>query len=198
MSTLVYIGAGDDVTPVQLGVYIGDPTTHEQSRFKRLEAGDLKVLDILESTRTFVFIDSMPKHSWSTWCCQTDEHFYHYIEILIAKNIGSKIFEHNRKDSYMYWEFATGQKLYYFYSITYQELKLTEASNHSAILQDLIKRASVLYQYGFYPETSETPDAFVSLFPNLETIIHQDFKGWDEWKKSHKAIESLISSYKCT
>ena len=37
-----------------------------------------------KNTKIFIFVDLSPKEKYS-YCCQTDEHFFHYIEIMVAK-----------------------------------------------------------------------------------------------------------------
>ena len=219
---LVSIG-NFNFTPLRLGVRDNtDSAINDELSYVGYHDGygltdKLECLTLFQSIDYFVYINSAPDHSKDLrggisydWCCQTPEHFFNYIEILLTKarpyNI-KKQFTHDRINRVMTMVFSTGQTVEYYYGIDIGSSDVSQTATPE--LWKRLQVAHILWITQWIPDfTTDTGYNYATRIrekiPDIEYIVDNtcnneiDCALLDKWAyRFIKHVTIICSDFAC-
>lgn len=180
--TLCYLGAGEDLAPVRLGI-LRRPDIERKFLASHPEEGEI-VLRVLESIHTFVFVDL----DWSspTAVFGSLQQWLHFMQSLVAIYLRVLSFAHHPEERCLEWKLdsKTGAKrLLYFYGTDIYGEKST--NKVSPFLKTLLETADVFWEQGFeLTGGAKRISRVASLFPALRFNILQTPRQEEEHAKA--------------
>lgn len=179
MTTLFYLGAGEDIEPMFLG--INDTYWIKTGGYIDFSKTQCETFNLLRSVKTYILVDVIPNRDFYTNDLDT---FIHYYTILVIKQLRGTLVEDNRKEKYLYFKLENSSNLYYYYNTNllfdqdpYVELrkeKYKDFESSSKLLKQLNEVDIVLIKGFYYDELDDdlgTVDKWKSLTPNATTLV---------------------------
>jgi hypothetical protein len=187
MTTMLYLGAGDDLYPLQLGLY--NCISNEYLVKKSCEAGTPEnTIKCLENIKTFILVDVVPAVNYYTYYPKDVNSFISYYTVIVAKRLNGDLIENNHKEKRLVFSLPDNKKLYYYYSTNlFFDQDCIAQYNHShnknkftpsQLLLEQLKEVDVNLIWGFYYDEINDhggfTDAWKKAIPNATILITRE------------------------
>jgi len=187
MTTLLYLGPGDDLYPLRLALDNNYTNNDNTLVNKSCESGTSRdTIDCLGNVKIFILVDIVPKVKYYWYYPDDLVVFINYYTVLVKKFLDGTLIENNYQEKRLVFDLPHQKKLYYYYStnLFYDQdpvakTRKTEKKDFepSKLLLEQLKSVDVNLIWGFYYDEPDDCYGFV-----------------DTWKKSIPNATTLITS----